>query len=133
MISAVGDTHTVIWFLARDKRLSSVAKNFIDASAQKRQYIAVSAITFFEIVYLVEKRRIPVESLSLLTLEMTSSNAIFKEIPIDLSIARTMAKISPIHIPDLPDRIVSATALHLGVPLITRDAKIQSSAIQTIW
>ena len=33
----------------------------------------------------------------------------------------------------MPDRIIAATALHLGLPLITRDQRIQSAGIKTIW
>ncbi len=35
--------------------------------------------------------------------------------------------------PDMPDRIIGATALHLGLPLITRDGKIRASDLRTIW
>lgn len=35
--------------------------------------------------------------------------------------------------PDMPDRIIAGTALHLKLPLITRDHKIQLSQIDTIW
>jgi len=31
-------------------------------------------------------------------------------------------------VPDLPDRIITATALHLGLPLISRDRQIQLPA-----
>jgi len=34
---------------------------------------------------------------------------------------------------DFPDRIIVATALHLGLPLISRDRKIQLSDVNTIW
>ena len=30
---------------------------------------------------------------------------------------------------DLPDRIIAATALHLGLPLISRDSKIATSKL----
>jgi PIN domain nuclease of toxin-antitoxin system len=33
----------------------------------------------------------------------------------------------------LMDEIEQATALHLGVPLISRDRKIRSSIVTTIW
>jgi PIN domain nuclease of toxin-antitoxin system len=33
----------------------------------------------------------------------------------------------------LPDRIIVATALHLGVPLISRDRQIQLAEVETIW
>jgi len=36
-------------------------------------------------------------------------------------------------IPDLPDRIIAATALYLGLPLISRDRRILLSDVDTIW
>jgi predicted nucleic acid-binding protein len=36
-------------------------------------------------------------------------------------------------VPEMPDRIIAATAIHLGVPLVTRDRRLQSAGIQTIW
>jgi predicted nucleic acid-binding protein len=33
----------------------------------------------------------------------------------------------------MPDRIIGATALHLGIPLVTRDRRLQSAGIETIW
>ena len=36
-------------------------------------------------------------------------------------------------VPDMPDGIIAATALHLGLPLVTRDQRIQSAGIKTIW
>ena len=36
-------------------------------------------------------------------------------------------------VPDMPDRIIAATALSLGLPLVTRDGRIRDSGIRTIW
>ncbi|MEG4248868.1 hypothetical protein [Microcoleus sp. Pol10D4] len=36
-------------------------------------------------------------------------------------------------IPDLPDRIIPASALYLNVPVISRDHRIQLSSIDTTW
>ncbi len=33
----------------------------------------------------------------------------------------------------MPDRIIAATALHLGLPLVTRDHRIRASSVTTIW
>jgi predicted nucleic acid-binding protein len=33
----------------------------------------------------------------------------------------------------MPDRIIAATALYLGVPLVTRDGKIRAADVETIW
>jgi len=36
-------------------------------------------------------------------------------------------------VPDLPDRIIAATALSHNLPLVTADHKIRASRIPTIW
>ena len=37
-------------------------------------------------------------------------------------------------VPEMPDRIIAATAQSLGLPLVTRDCRIQNlSALVTIW
>jgi hypothetical protein len=33
----------------------------------------------------------------------------------------------------MPDRIIAATALMIGAPVISRDRKIRASIITTIW
>jgi PIN domain nuclease of toxin-antitoxin system len=48
-------------------------------------------------------------------------------------IATSMQNIEKTQIPELADRIIVATALHLNVPVITRDHKIQASHFSTIW
>ena len=44
-----------------------------------------------------------------------------------------MRQVSRDSVPDMPDRIVAATAVYLGVPVISRDGRIRASSIQTIW
>jgi hypothetical protein len=51
--------------------------------------------------------------------------------PLDRSVA--FESVSRAEVPDLPDRIVSATAVALGVPLVSRDGKIRGSQVLTIW
>jgi predicted nucleic acid-binding protein len=60
-------------------------------------------------------------------------DALLVEIPFGQHIAQALKQIERTQIPDLPDRIIAATALHLGLPLISRDRKIQLSEIETIW
>ncbi len=47
--------------------------------------------------------------------------------------ALAVQQVSREQVPDLPDRIIAATALYLGVPLITRDRKIALSSVDTVW
>jgi PIN domain nuclease of toxin-antitoxin system len=86
-----------------------------------------------EIVYLIEKQRIPTAVLPRLVNDLNSGTSVLTEIPLTLQIVQVMHQVLRVQVPDMPDRIIAATAVHLGVPLITRDSKIQSSGIQTIW
>jgi PIN domain nuclease of toxin-antitoxin system len=55
MIAGVADTHTALWYLFDDKRLSVVAGDFIDRAAVARHRIMVSAVSLAEIIYLIER------------------------------------------------------------------------------
>ena len=133
MVVGIADTHAIIWYLYDDTRLSMSAGAFIDHASEVGDHIGISSITYVELVYLIEKGRIPVETFSRLASIISSSASSFVEQPIDVAIARTMARIDVTQIPDMPDRIIAATAAHLNVPLISRDRRIQLSGLNTIW
>jgi PIN domain nuclease of toxin-antitoxin system len=133
MIVAIADTHAILWYLFQDTRLSQTAKNFFDTSANNAQEIGISGITLVEMVYLIERSRISPQAFSLLASKLTQNNSLFVEIPIDVRIARALSAIDATQIPDMPDRIIAASALVYKVPVISRDGKIRASSIQTIW
>lgn len=64
---------------------------------------------------------------------MNQPNSTLVEVFVDQHVVRAMTQIARTDVPDLPDRIIAATALYLNVPLISRDRKIQSSIVTTIW
>jgi len=59
MIAGVADTHTALWHLFDDARLSAAAGAFVNDAAIARRNIAISTISIAEVVYLVEKNRRP--------------------------------------------------------------------------
>ncbi len=64
---------------------------------------------------------------------LEAKDTVFELIPVDFKVALALQEISRASIPDMPDRIIAATAMALDVPLITRDHKIRVSTVQTIW
>jgi len=133
VLRAVADTHAVIWYIFGDARLSATARNTIEQIAAEGNQVAFSSITLAEIVYLSERGRIDAATLDRLLRAIDSENALLVEMPFDRNIAQSLMRVERTQIPDLPDRIIAATALYLGLPLISRDRRILLSDVDTIW
>lgn len=95
--------------------------------------IYVPVISVVEARYLVEKGSITEEVFGKLCDYLVDPNTAPTAVPLTLEIASVLRDVLKRTVPDMPDRIIAATALHLGLPLITRDRKIQASQIQSIW
>lgn len=133
MVIAVADTHAVIWYLYADGRLSPDARGTIERAAAGGNQVGFSAITLAEIVYLTEKGRIQSDTYTLLLSAMGRQDAVLAVVPFDETVAGYLHQVERSQVPDLPDRIIAATALALGVPVISRDGKIRLSRVSTIW
>lgn len=130
---AVADTHAVIWYLANDSRLSAKALTVFANALIARQRIGVSAISLVEMVYLIEKGKVPAQRFTELVNRLNTSDSVLMQIPVDQAVARAMTRVDVLQIPDMPDRIIAATAAHLNVPIISRDGRIALSSLETIW
>ena len=133
MLRAIADTHAAIWYIYNNPRLSSPARTFIEAAATAGDSIGVSAITFAEITYLIEKGRIEPGVFARLGTELDQPGAVLEEQPFTRQVAAVLSRIDRNEVPDMPDRIIAATALHAGVPVISRDRQIRLSTVPTIW
>jgi PIN domain nuclease of toxin-antitoxin system len=133
MIAAVADTHTAIWYLFDDPRLSRLAGDFIDRAALEGRNIAVSSISLAEVVYLVEKKRLPMAAYDVLRDALSDPIHAFVEMTFSAVAVEAMWNVSRAEIPDMPDRMIAATALSLDVPVITRDGRIRGAGLSTIW
>jgi len=58
---------------------------------------------------------------------------VLKEAPLNAHVVRSMMLVLRQAVPDMPDRIIAATAIHLAVPLLSRDGRIRISAVETLW
>jgi PIN domain nuclease of toxin-antitoxin system len=133
MIAGVADTHAALWYLFGDPRLSASAKSAFDAATGSRRKIVLSVISLAEVVYLVEKNRLPGSAYADLRAALRDPDHVLQEAPVTAEIIAAMLEVPRVVIPDMPDRIVAATALYFGVPVISRDGRIRASNVQTVW
>jgi PIN domain nuclease of toxin-antitoxin system len=113
MILAIADTHATIWYLFSDPRLGRAASAFIDATVARGDHIGVSAISIAEMVHLIEKGRIPANAPNDLHAVTVDPKAVLRHVPFDETIAFRLTKVRRPDLPDLPDRVIAATALFL--------------------
>jgi len=129
----VTDTHPLQWYAAgRSRKLGKQARRAFEYAETGRAMIYVPVLVLVE---LLEQARAGLLLLS------ESPTAWIDDLlglpgfaPVDLTHAVVMAGESLYTIPERTDRLIAATALELGVPLITRDAEIANvRGLQTVW
>jgi len=133
MIAGVADTHTALWYLLKNPRLSATARQFMDDAAAAGHDIVLSPISLAEIVYLVEKNRLPASAYHELKNALADPDYVIEEAPFTMEIVDAMRQVPRADVPDMPDRIVAATGVYLGVPVISCDGRIRSSSVHTVW
>lgn len=133
MPAAVVDTHSIIWYLTKNPQLSQTAEEALDAVTASGSPIVIPSVCLVEITYLTEKGRIPPGTRQILIDALDGPDDPYALKPLDRLVADALQVVPRSEVPDLPDRIIAATALTLRLPLVSRDRKIRASQVQTIW
>ena len=126
------DTHVVVWLAFEKTAISRKARHAINDARRNAEGLAISDITLFELAMLVSKRRIQLSiSLESFLREVESRFAV---LPIDGRTCARAVTLPSSYPKDPADRIIGATALVEGLPLLTADREIRRSrALPTIW
>ena len=90
------------------------------------------AICVVEAIYLAEKGRIPGTALERLLRALEEPDPRFVLAPLDRIVAVTVRGVARADVPDLPDRVIAATAA-LRLPLVTKDGRIRATNLETLW
>jgi len=133
MAAVVADTHAAVWYLTGNPKLSAVAARALDEASASGDPILIPSISLVELTYLVEKGRLPAEARKRLVDVLAVPDGPYELASLDGRVASAVELIDRNLVPDLPDRVIAATALVWKAALVSRDRKIRASQIQTIW
>lgn len=125
------DTHALVWAVAEPKRLSRQAASAI-SRARQGSGLAIAAITLWELAVLVSRGRIQAYGTVDASVRLLCEGVAV--MPLTPEIAALATQFPDDYPADPADRLIGATARAEGLPLVTRDLRIQESPlVQTIW
>jgi PIN domain nuclease of toxin-antitoxin system len=117
------DTHALIWLAEGLDELPPRSRRRLDATARS-EGLAVSAISFWEVAMLEQRRRVSLSRPIERWREAILAPAAIQEVGVDGAIAIEAVRL-PANLHDDPaDRILIATARIRGWSLATRDSRI---------
>jgi PIN domain nuclease of toxin-antitoxin system len=133
LTSVIADTQSVVWLFAEPERLSSPALQAFRGAQAAGDPIVISAITIVEIIYLTEKGRLDRAVLDDLRDRVADEYGTVVIAPVDDVVTGAVERVARDAVPDMPDRIIGASALALGLRLVTSDGALRDSVVPTIW
>jgi PIN domain nuclease of toxin-antitoxin system len=130
----VTDTHPLIWALSGDPQLSAPAQAAFAEADAGEAIIIIPPIVAVEMIYLSEKGRISAQLVDDLLAKVSQPGRSYRLSELDTSVITAVRQIPRHLIPEMPDRIIAATAKALGCALLTRDGDITASGlVSVIW
>lgn len=123
------DTHAFIWYLDKslNNKLSPKALKAIK-EAEDSYTVYLPIIVLMEVLYLIEKGRVNLSFHKLLLNLEESVN--YEIVPFDTRLLKIAETIKGL---EVHDRLILATAILTGSPLITNDKEIHAKGIKVVW
>ena len=122
------DTHTLIWFLNGDDKLSKKSREIIENQDNLK---LVSVATVWEIAIKISLGKFKFDKGFKQFLDLIDNNG-FEIIPITFDHALTISRLEFIH-RDPFDRLIISQALTDDLMIITKDEYIEKYDVKTTW
>lgn len=124
------DTHAWVWWVTKPSKLGKKARKAIESASE----VGLSAISIWELAMLVTRGRIRLDRGTTEWVRDALDVQRLRVLPVDAAVALTAATLGDAIHYDPADRIIVATALDTGRPLVTKDAAITDSGIvRCVW
>ena len=128
------DTHVLVWWIDQDNRKLSRRAQQALGQHGKRGELLISSISFFEIVTLERRGRLGFKMPASEWLANVRRLPEYLLEPVTDDIAERAARFGDNFPGDPADRMIAATALLRGAPLVTHDARLREvDVLPTIW
>lgn len=125
----LADTVTIIRHFSDSGKVGAAAREVMDAADRREHTIFVSVISLAEILYLSEKRKIPIDLDQTIAVILERPN--YEIVELDVTILGEAQRVLGF---ELHDRLIVSTARVLGVPMLTSDKPIMDSGIvEVVW
>lgn len=127
------DTHVWVWWINGQPPMSAKAQRVI-RNAASNAAVYVSSISVWEVSQLVAKGRLELAMDVESWVARSEAMPFLHFVPVDNAIAMKSVHLAePLH-HDPADRIIIATSVQLGFPLVTRDRRILDYPyVRTVW
>ena len=127
------DTHAWIWWVDQSSELSPQARRRIDGLTEPGA-LCVSSISVWEFHMLVKKGRLRLKTDPAHWIRQCELSPRIRFIPVDNEITRLAVELPSDEPSDPADRIILATGLALGAPVLSKDEKLRRCpGVKVVW
>lgn len=118
------DTHMALWLVAGHPRLAGTARRAIEAAWEDGGTLFLSPVSVWEVVTLDRKRRIQLNGTVGAWVDTLLRLPCAEALPLGVQVPIKAYGLPGLEHSDPADRLLIASAIDLGCPLLTYDAKI---------